>query len=247
MILASMTPKELFDNLDRDSKKVMIRIDKIYPKAVKFFKRSSAFPAWFMDEYKIPSTNNQYIIFFYASKRDEAEKPRYRSFCIVFFGAHRFVIRGMRMGYKHTPQSEFIMLPQIHVFTSHFLQRYKERFLCEENLTTNEIAGLFLVRNPKVVPIQINEEVNRNYKNHGENSGIGMRVPDGFCFTQTALEGQMSEDGNRNNDIVGTMIIVYTTFMKESEMSDTQRAAVNKEHLETLKHCAEVLSSEKSK
>lgn len=43
--------------------------------------------------------------------------------------------------------------------------------------------------------------------------------------------------------VVFLVIIVYTTFMKESEMSDTQRAAINKEHLETLKHCMEVFSS----
>ena len=59
-----MTWKEMYDDLAQDAKKVQIRIDKIYPKAVKFFKKTRSFPSWYIDEYKIPATNNQYIIFF---------------------------------------------------------------------------------------------------------------------------------------------------------------------------------------
>ena len=142
MILPSMTWKEMYDGLVQDAQKVQIRIDKVYPKAVKCFKKSGTFPMWYIDEYKIPSTNNQYIIFYYAGNASEIEKPHYSSFNFVFSGKQRFVIRGMQMGYKHTPNREMVMLPQIHAYSSHFFQRYNERYLHNDKLTPNEIAGL---------------------------------------------------------------------------------------------------------
>ena len=145
------------------------------------------------------------------------------------------------MGYQHTPKCETIMLPQIHAYTSHFFQRYNERFLHKENLSPNEIAGLFFVRNPFPMPIMLNEDVNKNYKEHGEHNDRGMCVSYGFCFTQTAIEGCESEDGIREHDKVDAMLILYTTFMNEYDMSDTQRTAINKEHFETWKRCMEEL------
>ena len=239
MILPSMTWKEMYDGLVEDAQKVRIRIDKSYPKAVKVFKKSRAFPVWYIDEYKIPSTNNQYVIFYYAGDVSEVEKPRFTQFSFVFSGKQRYVIRGMRMAYQHTPKCETIMLPQIHAYTSHFLQRYNERLLHKENLSPNEIAGLFLLRNPYPTPIILNEDVNKNYKEYGEHNELGMRGPDGFCFTQTAIDARESEDGIPEHDKVNIMLILYTTFMNESSMSDTQRAAINKEHLETWKRCVE--------
>ena len=243
MILPSMTWKEMYDGLAQDAKKVQIRIDKTYPIAVKYLKKTRSFPTWYIDEYKIPATNNQYIIFYYVGNAYEIEKLHYTSFSFVFSGKQRFVLRGMQMGYRHTPKCETVMLPQIHAYTSHFFQRYNERFLHEEMLTPNEIAGLFFLRNPIVMPIMLNEEVNKNFKEHGAHNDRGMRVQDGFCFTQTAIEGEESEDGIHEHDRVDAMLILYTTFMNEADMSDTQRAAINKEHFETWKRCMEDLQN----
>lgn len=241
MILSSMTLKDMYNGLVNDAKKVLIRIEKNYPKAVKLFRKSLSFPIWYIDDYRIPATNNHYIIFFYAGNIDEVEHPRYCSFCILFNGRQRFVINGMQMGYRHTPKSDIVMLPQIHAYSSHFIQRYNERFLHMDNLTTNEIIGFFFVRNHIPMPIKMNEEVNRNYKEHGDYNDQGMRVNDGFCFTKTAIEGKESEDGIREHDKLDAMLILYTTFVNESKMSDTQIAAINKEHLETLNSCMDAL------
>ena len=241
MILPSMTWKEMYDGLAKDAQKVQIRMEKSNPKAVRTFKKSRTFPVWYIDKYKIPATNNKYVIFYYAGNANEVEKPHNSSFCVVFSGNQRFVVRGMQMGYQHTPKCETIMLSQIHAYTSHFFQRYNERFLHKDNLSPNEIAGLFFIRNPFPMPILLNEDINKKYKEHGEYNNRGMRVSDGFCFTQTAIEGCESEDGIREHDKVDAMLILYTTFMNESDMSDTQRAAINKEHFETFKRCMEEL------
>lgn len=236
-----MSIKEMYDALAVDARKVQIRMEKNYPKVVKMFMKSRSFPASYIDEYTIPSTNNHYILFFYASDVSEVKKPHYASFCVVFNGNQRFVIKRMMMGYKHTPMSEMVMLPQIHAYTSHFFQRYNERFLHKDNMTTNEIAGMFFVRNVFPMPIMLNEDVNRKFKEYGKNNDRGMRVHDGFCFTQTAIEGKESENGDRNKDIVDAMVIIYTTYMNESDMTDNQIAAINNEHLKTWIRCMEDL------
>ena len=68
MILPSMTWKEMYDSLAQDAKKVQIRIDKTYPKAVKYFKKSMSFPMWYIDEYKIPARITQGRFFRYNKR-----------------------------------------------------------------------------------------------------------------------------------------------------------------------------------
>ena len=243
MILPSMTYKEIYDGLVADAKKIEIRIEKMLPKAVRHFKNSLSFPDWYIDEYIIPSTNNQHIIFFYAGNESEIECPHYTIYSIMFNDRQRFVIKGFKMGYRHTPQRNMEELPQIHVYTSHFFQRYNERFLHNDNLTSNEVAGHFFIRNPLPIPINLNEEINRNYKEHGEHNFLGMKVNDGFCFTQSALDGKESEDGIRENDEVESMIVLYTSFMNRANMSATQIKAIEKEHYEVLKRCVDEIEN----
>lgn len=240
MILPSMTFKEMYDALNADARKVQIRIDKIMPKAIRQFKKSRTFPVMYVDQYRIPSTNNEYIIFFYAGNVSEAEQPRYSSFNIFYSDRQRFVIRGMKMGYQHTPKSELVMVPQIHVYTSHFFQRYNERFLHREELSPKEIAGLFFVRNKQMAQIKLNEAINKRFEEYGEYN-CGVRVDDGFCFTQTALEGKESNDGISEHDIVDAMVFIYATYVNESMMNDTQQIAIEKEHLEFFTRGMEIL------
>lgn len=239
MILPSMSFKEMHECLLKDAKKLQIRKEKIYPNVVKKFRKSRSFPVSYVDEYRIPATNNQYVFFYYASNVNEVEEPHFACFCIIFSNNQRYVIQEMSMGYKHTPNSKMIMLPQIHAYKSHFFKRYNERFLHKEGLSANEIAGLFFIRNPLLMPIMLDEEINRNYKLHGLYNDRGIRVKDGFCFAHTVIEGKKSEDGISENDRVDSMGIIYNTFMNESDMTDTQKNAINKGHFEALMHCME--------
>lgn len=231
-----MSFKEMHDGLANDARKLQIKVDYLLPKAVKAFRKSREFPAWQSYDYKIPSTNNQYVIFFYVRKKTEIEHPHYTTFGLVFNNNQRYVITGLKMGFKQTPESETVLLPQVHALTSHFLQRYRERFLRKPTLSANETAGIFLARNfHSLIPITINEEVNSNIKEYGEFGEQGFRVPDGFCFTKSAYEGQKDEGGDGSKNRVDAEMIIYTTYMNEAAMTDTQRAAINKEHFEVLK------------
>ena len=128
-------------------------------------------------------------------------------------------------------------MPQVHVFTSHFLQRYNERYLHNDNLTANQVAGMYLLRNRDVITVSMNEEINKNFKEYGESNKHGVRVHDGFCFTKAALQYKPSEDGKRENDELYAMMYKYKTFVSERELTDGQKDAIDKEHLELLKYC----------
>ena len=93
MILPSMTYKEMYDHLAADKQKVDIKKDYLLHKAIKNFRKTSRFPAWELYEYKIPTTNNQYIIYFYAENRTRVDKPEVGSFCILFNGKQRLAIK----------------------------------------------------------------------------------------------------------------------------------------------------------
>lgn len=232
MILPSMTYKEMYDHLAADKQKVDIKKDYLLHKAIRNFRKASRFPAWELYEYKIPASNNQYIIYFYAENRTRVEKPEIGSFCILFNGKQRFVIRWGASGYKHTTDSSMVAIRQIHAYTSHFLQRYKERLLKEESLSSNEVAARYLSRNTVAMPIEQNDDINRNHEQYGDTGRYAFRVRDGICFAQSSVQGLMSEDGDRHKDKVDAMIVLYTTFMNESKMTDSQRNAIFKEHCE---------------
>lgn len=232
MILSTMTYKEIYDHLAADKQKVDIKKDSLLPKAIKKFKKRMKFPAWELYEYTIPATNNKYVIYFYAESRVQAEKPEIGSFTIIYNGRQRFVAQWKAGGYKHTPDSELMLVRQIHAYTPHFLQRYKERFLKDESLTSNEVAAGYLSRNIFPMPLQQNDEINRNHEKYGINGQYAFRVRDGICFSYTVVDGVESEDGDRHKDKVNALYICYTTFMNESKMTDSQRNAILKEHEE---------------
>ena len=230
MLLTSMTYREMYDHLAADKYKVDIKQEYLRPKAIKAFRKTSRFPAWELYEYKIPATNNQYIIYFYAETRTRAEYPEVGSFCIVYADKHRFVVQWGASGYKHTPDSKMVGVRQISAYTSHFFQRYRERFLKDESLSANDVAARYFSRNTTVMPLQQNEGINRNHEKYGEYGKNAFRIRDGICFTYMKAEGMISEDGDRHKDKVDTVYVCYTTFMNESGMTESQRNAIFQEH-----------------
>ena len=232
MITSSMTYKEMYDHLAKDLKKVEYRKEYFLPKAIKEFRKEKTFPAWKWYEYKVPSSNNKYVIFFWANSLNEVEKPKSDFFVDLFFDRQRFVVKWGAGGYRHTPNSPMKLIRQIHVYTSHFLHRYNERFLKDDSLSTNDIICRYLSRNNIAMPIEINESINKHIEEYGEGAKQGFRVKDGVCFTRTAVEGKINNDENRVEDRVDAMAIVYTTFMSEYKMTDEQREAIEKEHWE---------------
>lgn len=233
MLLGTMSYKEFFDAYEDDAPKVKYKLDSLTPKALKTLSKEYKFPAWRIYDYTIPSSHNTHYFFYYA----DGYGMTTTTFFILEHNNHKFYVKTMKMGYKHTPESDMLMLPIISIYTNHFLKRYRERVLHDEKLEYNIVAGIYFARNESTMPINLNEEINKNYKKYGEQNIQGIRVRDGFCFTDTSFDGTFDEKGDRSKDQIDAMRIIYTTFFNESEMKESQRAAIEKEAQEVLKRC----------
>ena len=233
MLLPTMTYKEMYDHLSKDLIKIQIKKNCLLPKVIKEFKKEKRFPAWRWHEYTIPATQTKYVIFFYAESRKLIDKPYVGHFVVVFDRNKRLVIQPIAGGYKHTEDSPLTLIRQIHVYSNHFFVRYNERILKDKSLQANDVACIFLSRNEKKMPIKMNNEMNKHLEEYGESAKYGYRVRDGFCFARVAVQGTVSDDGDRHKDKIDAMIAIYTTFMNESGMDDSQLSAINKEHIRT--------------
>jgi len=214
MIVENMNLHEIYANLMGDMTKLNWKRDTLFRKAFNEIKKSTEFPAFIMYNYKVPSSNNQYIIYFFM---EHPMGPVIADILfIVFDDNQRFIVKWTDKG-----------IPEVHILTSHFLQRYKERFLKLPELTANEVAVRYFARNSIMRPMNINERINKHIKKHGEFAGEGFLVQDGFSFK---LSGEESIEGEKQP----VRISLYTTFMPRSEMTENQREAIFEECMKDL-------------
>ena len=213
MIVANMNLHEVYADLMGEMGKLDWKRDALLEKAVNVLKRSEEFPASVMYDYQIQTSKNQYIIYFY---REHPFAPVLAGYlCVLFDGNKRYVIKWTDKG-----------IPEILILTSHFLQRYKERFLKQDELTANEVAVRFLSRNRMLKPMAVDERINKRIEEYGEFAGEGFLAQDGFCFK---LSGEETIEGENP-----VRISFFTTFMPLSEMSDSQREAIFEECMKDL-------------
>lgn len=228
-----MSYKEFFDAYEKDAPKVKYKLDSLTPKAFKILSKEYKYPAWRIYNYTIPASHNTHYFFYYTDGYEMITT----TFFLLEHNNHKFYVRTMRMGYKHTPENDMIRLPIISIYTKHFLERYRTRFLHDDKIELRDVAGIFFARNERVMPINLNDEINRNYKKHGEQNYQGIRVRDGFCFTDTSIDGTFDENGERSKDQIDAMRIIYTTFINDTEMEGSQKAAIEKECREVWDRC----------
>ena len=213
MIVANMNLHEVYDTLMGEMKKLDWKRDALRSKAVKEMNRRMSFQNYVMYDYKVPSSNNQYIIYFY---REHPFGPILSGYlCVLFDGSKRYIIKWTDKG-----------IPEILILTSHFLQRYKERYLKQPELSANEVAVRFLSRNRTLRIMPVDERINKRIEEYGEFAGEGFLAQDGFCFKLSGEETISGEDPVR--------ISFFTTFMPLSEMSDVQREAIFEECMKDI-------------
>ena len=227
-----MSYLEAYNQIESDLPRVKFRAEKLLPRVIKDFGKTRDFPKYHIEEYTHPETKNNYRIFYYIG--NARENVIYKMFYVTFYENSRLVISTDIRKYQHTENSRTINLPIICIYIHHFLERYNERFLHLNSVSDDIIAGHFIARNKVFDQIPMNEEINRNYQKYGDYNKYGIRVRDGFCFAKTSIEGKESEDGIDEHDRVDAMRIIYASYMNESGMSDTQRAAIEREHYEVL-------------
>ena len=229
MLLPSMTFKEMYDCLAADFDKVKFKKEQLLPRAIREFKKEMKFPAWKWYEYTAPS-KNKYIIFFYAETRYDVENPKIDSFCIVFDDSNRRYVFKCNVGHLVSDDRESSIIREIRVYTSHFFDRYKERWFKDTSLGSNETACRYFSRNEEGrMPIEMNEDINRHLERYGEGARYSCRVRDGVCFVMTDQQLVKSEAGDRPI----AQLVIYKTFISRSEMAESQLEAIDKSYYES--------------
>lgn len=234
-----LTYKKIFDSIDADFEKIRIKIDMLYPKVIKEFSKEIVFPSIRWYEYVIPASKNRHILFFWTTRRDN--KPIGDFFCIFQDGQQQFFLRCIRGGYQHTNNRPLENVPQVHAYTTHFFERYRDRFLKRANMNIIDVACHYFSRNRTEIPMIVDEQINRHINEYGPHSKIGFRVNDGFCFTMSDIDVKIDSCGNRELDEIESMVFVYTTFVDKELLSQEQKEAIDNEHRRVLSHVMELL------
>ena len=213
MIVANMNLHEVYADLMGEMSKLNWKRDALLHKAVGVLKRSVEFPVSVTYDYQVQSSKNQYIIYFY---REHPFAPVLSGYLFVMFDdTKRYIIQWTNQG-----------TPEILILTSHFLQRYKERFLQQPDLSANEVAVRFLSRNHTLRIMPIDERINKRIEEYGEYAGEGFLADDGFCFKLSGEETIQGKDPIR--------ISFLTTFMPLTDMSAIQREAIYDELMKDI-------------
>ena len=215
MIVANMNLHQVYADLTGELKKLDWKRDTLLKKVVATFRKSKEYPACVTYDYQMQASKNQYVIYFYCEYPLANIQGGY--LCILFDGNKRYVI-----------QTGMGNVPEILILTSHFLQRYKERFLKQPEMSANEVAARFLARNRSLRVMPVDERINKRIKEYGEYAGEGFLGQDGFCFKLSGEETIEGEDPIR--------ISFFTTFMPLSEMSESQRDAIFWECIKDLEN-----------
>ena len=214
MILPNMTYKELYGGLLADQYKVDLKTKKLWPKALKELRAKNIY----LEKYTV--NNNQYVICFHG----EGSYINTVNFCILFNDQHRFVLRCLSGGIDDSKTKTKYELPQVHVYTKHFFDRYNERYLKKENISYDEIAGVFFSRNTIITPVHIDEQINYKIEEYDDYAKVGCKIRDGFCFTRCAIQRELSAEKQPL-----AMRYLYTTFVSNKELSSMQKDAIEEE------------------
>ena len=227
MIVPSMSHKEICDALFSDLPKLKIRTNTLVPKIAKQFKKEGKFPAWKWSEYTHKESRNRYQICFYAPTPAHAEHPVVDYVAFLEEDRQRIVVQWGCWMYRKHGSLDAIATRYVGYFSGHFFSRYRERIWKDAKISFNELICRYFSRNIATIPLELNENIQRNYKEYGELAKYAFQVPDGTCFIRHWNEGDESTVGEKDSDFVS--VVLYYTFVNGGMMSDDQNKAIFKE------------------
>ena len=222
-----MSNLEICDALFADRPKLQIKANSLIPKIAKQFKKERKFPAWKWEEYTHQQSHNRYLICFYAATSAQADKPDVKFLAFMEEGRQRIVVQWGCWLYHKPGSLDDIATRYIGFFSGHFFSRYRERIWKNVDISFNELLCRYFSRNIVTIPIELNEDINRNYKEYGELAKYAFKVPDGTCFIRHWNEGDETTIGQKDSDFIS--VVLYYTFVNGGMMTETQNKAILKE------------------
>ena len=227
MIVPSMSNLEICDALFADRPKLQIKANSLIPKVAKQFKKERKFPAWKWVEYTHQQSQNHYLISFYAPTTESADKPVVNYVALLEEDQQRIVVQWGCWVYRKSETTDNILTRYIGYFSGHFFSRYRERIWNGVEMSNNELISRYFSRNIATIPLELNEDIQRNFKEYGELAKYAFQVPDGTCFIRHWNEGDETTVGHKDSDFIS--VVLYYTFVNGGMMTETQNKAIFKE------------------
>ena len=222
-----MSHREICDALFADLPKLKIRANALIPKMAKQFKKERRFPAWKWAEYTHQGSHNRYLISFYAPTPTHADHPEINYVAFMEEDRQQIVVQWGCWMYRKHGSLENIATRYVGYFSGHFFSRYRERIWKNVEMSHNELICRYFSRNIATIPLELNEDIQRNYKEYGELAKYAFQVPDGTCFIRHWNEGDETTVGQKDCDFVS--VVLYYTFVNGGMMSEAQNQAIFKE------------------
>lgn len=227
MIVPSMSHLDICDALFADRDKLTIRAKTLIPKMAKQFKRGKKFPAWKWEEYTHQESLNRYLITFFAPTPERADNPEIHVVAFLEEDHQQIIVHWGCWMYRKHGSLDAYATRYVGYYSGHFFSRYRERIWKGEKISRNDLICRYFSRNLTTIPLQLNENIQRNYKEYGELAEYAFQVPDGTCFIRHWNEGDETTVGRKDCDFIS--IVCYYTFVSGGMMSNTQNNAIKKE------------------
>ena len=220
-----MTHREIYDALIADRDKLQIKAKTLMPKMVKQFKKEGRYPAWKWAEYTHQSSQNKFLIIYYVPSADLVDNPNVSWIAFMEEDKQRVIIQWGCWPYRRFGSMDVIMVRAISLFCPHFFQRYRERVWNNSDMPYYDLLCRYFSRNKSAIPLRLNEDIQRNYKQYGEYSYSFQQV-DGICFVEHGMEGDEMTIGTPNDDTIE--ITLYYTIVTNAIMKENQKKALEK-------------------
>lgn len=218
MIVDSTSIQQIFREMRQDSISVKFRLQKEIRRAVKALDDkqpsicvagTSFRPFIYTIPHRVPSTQNNYILYYYAPSMSSRMITGLGS--ILVYNNHFGQRNNLVMGNCVDQGEDY---PVIYEFTGHFLARYRERFLKNDTLSTDEVLVTYVERNRSGVSVEMNADMNPKWAEYG--SKYALKVDDGITFLS---HGELTVDGCRS------VFICNKTFVSNDMLTHSQNKA----------------------
>lgn len=217
MLIASMTYEEIYREIRSDFRDVLEHCKQVVNPAVGKLARKTAdsqYPVRHIYGWVHPKSHNAYYFLAIVKKHSLWDKPEVTVFCEVEREEGKEIIVPAIGRTIYTLGNTLIMS----VFQPHFMQRYAERFIDNEEFKKDRVM-YFLIRN--AFAISLGEKLASDkelQKIDPKLSNESLLNIDGLCLGKRSKE-------NRN-------IIIYKTFVPINQLHMQQYAIVMREYLQ---------------
>ena len=222
-----MTNQEIFDALIADRPKLLIKARSFVSRASKQLKKENNFPAWKWVEYIHQESHNRYLITCYAPTLEKVDNPFVKYITFFEEDHKRVVIECGYWPYRKHGTLEKQRMRAICYYYPHFFQRYRERVLNNQDVSYYDLLCRYVWRNIASIPIEMNEKIQRNYKEYGEFGAVSFQQSEGVCFVRHWCEGDELTIGSKQDNYLG--VVHYLTIVTNDMMSDIQKKAIGAE------------------